>query len=177
MKATAKAKKQTRAPKVRPETKEEVDVQRSNWRSALITGEQHTHNVSLRALTTDYSTLAGSRGSDHTKLWEVAVDIEHQQPAPSVYLNKNTRTAYANPDDDAFVTLTIGCPRGDLSTGREIGKVEPQATVIRCQLGHIDALVLALSNALIIGRRDGTFPVVRGMKSFSVSTISAMGNE
>lgn len=134
--------------------------------------------MSLRAITNERSTLEGKHGSAHTKLWEVGVDIEHQQPAPSAYARDRRLAQYANPDDPAFVTVRISCPRGDLSTpGRETGKLEPQTTTISCQLRHIDALVLALANALIIGRRDGTFPVVRGMKAFSAATIGAMYNE
>ena len=154
-----------------------VEVQRSQWRSALITDERLSHYVSLRAITNEGSTLAGRAGSSATKLWEVGVEIEHQQPTPSVYTREETRPQYANPDDTAFVTLTVSCPRGDLTTGRESGKVEPQETVVHCQLGHIDALVLALANALIVGRRDGTFPIVRGMKPFSAATLAAMHDE
>lgn len=152
-----------------PRKAREFEVGSAQWRPALVCEGLLTHDVGLATLTSDHSTLAGRRGSSLTKLWKVEVGIQHQQSAPSAYSTR-PRSEFGDPSDSAFVTITIGCPRGEIGVpgGGDKGKgfSAPVETVIRCELGHIDALVLALANALIVGRRDKTFPVVRGMKPF-----------
>src|SRR5688572_7735467 len=58
MKRAAKKKNRSIAPRYRS-SNEKPEVNNQHWRSALIEGETHTHNVSLRALNTSLGTANG----------------------------------------------------------------------------------------------------------------------
>ncbi|MDO8500470.1 MAG: hypothetical protein Q7S20_01345 [Gemmatimonadaceae bacterium] len=141
--------------KAAPETATALKLRHSRpqgWRGSMVTDEMTSGSVSVKAIVADDSFLP----ADSPILWSVGVTIHHDRAAQSLYL-PTTTGQYANPRDHVLINVDIAHPRG-AEDGRSRG------TTIECELAHLDTLVEALSAALLIGRRDGTLPVAKGIK-------------
>lgn len=133
-----------------------------DWRGAMVTHEGIRREVSIRGLLGDDSYPGPG---DVPILWTVNVTIAHLQPAESVYSGKGTLPVQkvADGEQRTSLKLEIGHARGS--------KAPVQTCTINCELAHLDGLAAALTAALMVGRRDGTIPIARGIRPWNVGKM------
>lgn len=127
-----------------------------DWRGTLIHKERTLSTVDVTGWESD-ATYQGPEKSQ--LLWSVAIRISHGVAAESVFFDKKSPALQkiVPGTDPVQLEITVGRVRGG-------EKREDESFTVDCELAHLDMLQQTLTAALAIGRRDGTFPIAKGVK-------------
>lgn len=131
-----------------------------DWWGTLVHHAKARHAVAVQGMCGDESL----RPADSPILWTVDLEISYGQPVESIYLPKEPQqptAGFTDPTDEVRLKITIGHARGR-------DDVPPKTCEIECEFGHLDNLAETLTQALMVARRDGLLPIVRGMKPWQV---------